>query len=71
LFVSLRPTRRGSHIEDGEKLLKVSQIADFLGVSKRWVYEEGRKHGLPLYKIGRHLRSREKELERWLRQQRI
>lgn len=52
-------------------LLKIPEIAEYLGVSERWVREEGRdKYGLPIYRIGRALRGKPEEIERWLKQQR-
>jgi excisionase family DNA binding protein len=54
-----------------KKLMDVPEIAEYLGVSPKWVYEDARKHGLPLYKVGRALRAKPEEVEKWLNQQRV
>lgn len=50
-----------------KKLLTVEQVADFLNVSPRWLYE-ARYHrsGPPAMKVGKFLRYDEDQLRAWL-----
>lgn len=53
--------RGGSNI-----LLTPRQTADFLAVPLSTLYSNWRTWGLPAYRVGKHLRFRERDLERWL-----
>lgn len=53
-----------------EPLLDVGQVAELLGVRRRWVYEAAQRGDVPSYQIGRYRRFRASELESWLQQQR-
>jgi excisionase family DNA binding protein len=58
----------GSRLADYE-LLTVTDIAAFLHVPKSWVYERTRRRGaerLPHIKVGKYLRFRLHEIERYL-----
>jgi excisionase family DNA binding protein len=58
----------GSSFADHE-LLTVTDIAAFLHVPKSWVYERTRRRGaerLPHIKVGKYLRFRLHEIERFL-----
>ncbi|WP_091090610.1 helix-turn-helix domain-containing protein [Nonomuraea wenchangensis] len=57
--------------DDDGPLWGVQQVADYLNVSKRWIYREGPGYGLPAFKIGRHLRYKPAEVRAWLTQQRF
>jgi excisionase family DNA binding protein len=53
-----------------ESLLSVSQLAEYLGVQKSWVYEQSRlkKHtGFPARKFGKYLRFSLSEVLEWER----
>lgn len=59
-----------SGIADPEKLLKPQELADWLGVPLETVYAWAtRKQGPPRIRVGRHLRFRRVDVERWLDQQ--
>ena len=49
-----------------EKLLTVPQAAQFLGVSKSWVYQATNRGELPAYRVGRSLRFDLAVLRAWL-----
>ncbi|MEV5533844.1 helix-turn-helix domain-containing protein [Streptomyces prunicolor] len=49
------------------RLLTPSQTAEFLAVSLNTLYSNWRVWGLTAYRVGRHLRFRERDLETWLR----
>jgi len=54
-----------------EPLMDLSEIAEYLKVSERWVRREAPSYGVPLYRIGQAIRARRRELDEWLDQQRI
>lgn len=56
--------------DDDDPLRDVEQVADYLNVSQRWVRREGPGHGLPAYRVGKHLRYKPAEIRAWLKQQR-
>lgn len=39
----------------GEPLLSPAELALALGMTRRWVYEQVERQGLPAYKLGRSL----------------
>jgi excisionase family DNA binding protein len=46
-----------------DRLLSIDDVAEYLGVSKRWVYEEARMGRLPGMLIARSYRFRREDLE--------
>lgn len=55
----------------GEPLLDAAQLAERLGVSKRWVYAQVEAHELPAYKVGKRLAFELGAVQRWLDARRI
>jgi excisionase family DNA binding protein len=53
------------------ELLTVVEAAAILRVPVSWVYERTRKGGLPLRKIGRHVRIPRGELAMWIDKQKV
>jgi excisionase family DNA binding protein len=51
------------------KMLSVQDVAEILAVSPDTIYDQWRQWGLKGYKIGKHLRFREREVEAWITQQ--
>jgi excisionase family DNA binding protein len=51
------------------RLLSVDELAAYLGVPKKTVYGCWRSWGLRGYRVGRHLRFRERHVEEWLQNQ--
>jgi len=51
-------------------LLKVAEVAEYLGVPVQTLYDwRMRKRGPKAVKVGRHLRYRPEDVERWLDEQ--
>ncbi len=51
----------------GEQLLSIEDVSDFLGVPVSTVYQwRSKQYGPPGMKVGRHVRYRRSDLERWL-----
>ncbi len=48
------------------ELLNASQVADMLGMTKQWVYEQSRTGRIPTITLGRYRRYRRAAIERWL-----
>ncbi len=55
----------------GEPLLDARQLAEALGMTRRWVYERVEQDGLPAYKIGRALVFEVSAVRAWLAGRRI
>ena len=49
-----------------EPFVSVDQLARLLGVPTSWVYERTARGDIPHYRIGRYVRFRVSEVERWL-----
>ena len=45
------------------------QLAEYLQVTERWVYERTRFNEIPFFKAGRLNRFRKSEIERWIQGQ--
>ncbi|CAN5179039.1 hypothetical protein BH18ACT14_BH18ACT14_10950 [soil metagenome] len=55
----------------GEPLLSPAELALALGMTRRWVYEQVERHGLPAYKLGRSLAFELSAVRTWLSARRI
>ena len=49
-----------------EPLLSVEELAAFLNVPKRWVYEKTRFNQIPVYRVGHYCRFKPSDIEQWL-----
>ncbi len=58
-------------IGGSNRLIGTAELAAFLGVPVRTVQEEWRAWGLPGHKIGRYVKFRERDSERWLDSRRM
>jgi excisionase family DNA binding protein len=47
-------------------LLTAEEVAQRLGVTKHWVWEQARADRIPHLRLGRHLRFREEAIDAWL-----
>ncbi|MER6149323.1 helix-turn-helix domain-containing protein [Streptomyces hirsutus] len=58
----------------GERMsryLGVDEAAAYLAVSRRWMYRESKRHGLPRYYFGGKLRFKIIDLDKWAQQQKV
>ena len=60
-----RKTRTGT-MGGSNRLLSAREVATILGVPERTVRERWREWNLPAYRIGKHLRWREREVHAWI-----
>lgn len=60
-----------SALGGSNRLLTVEEVAAYLGVPKKTVYGCWQDWGLKAYKVGRHLRFRERHVEEWLVSQEV
>ena len=49
------------------RLLDAAEVADMLGVSKEWVWQESRAGRIPTVDLGRYRRYRPEAIEDWIR----
>ncbi|MBQ0855409.1 helix-turn-helix domain-containing protein [Streptomyces sp. BH-SS-21] len=64
-------THGGRETEVECQYLRVDEAASYLGMSRRWMYRESQRHGLPRYYFGGKLRFRVGDLDSWARQQKM
>jgi excisionase family DNA binding protein len=57
-------TRRTEEAED--TLFTVETLAEYLLVSKQWIYERVQFKEIPYIKVGKFLRFRKSEIDKWL-----
>jgi excisionase family DNA binding protein len=55
----------------GDPLLDAAALANVLGKTRRWVYEQVEENGLPAYKLGRSLAFEVSAVRAWLSRRRI
>ena len=48
------------------RLLTAAEVADMLGVSKEWIWEQSRRGLIPTITLGRFRRYRREAVETWL-----
>jgi excisionase family DNA binding protein len=64
-----RPQRanpRASTLGGSNRLLSAREVGAILGIPERTVREKWREWKLPAYRIGKHLRWREREVHAWI-----
>jgi excisionase family DNA binding protein len=58
-------TRTNKHSNE-DRLFDVPSLAEYLGVSKDWVYKQVAQQGIPHVKTDRLVRFRKSAIDRWL-----
>lgn len=64
-----RRTRIGQHkgtLGGSNRMLSAREVAEILGIPERTVREKWREWGMTAYRIGKHLRWRERDLNAWI-----
>jgi len=61
----LKPLLNGNTAEE-DTLFSVETLADYLQVSKQWVYERVRLNEIPHMKMGKFPRFRKSVIDKWL-----
>ncbi|MFQ5442243.1 MAG: helix-turn-helix domain-containing protein [Thermodesulfobacteriota bacterium] len=51
---------------DTDVLFTVTSLAEYLGVSKQWVYDRIKFKEIPYIKVGKFPRFRKRDIDRWL-----
>jgi excisionase family DNA binding protein len=70
LMTRARPAGgRAGTLGGSNRLLSARDVAAILAVPERTVRDKWREWGLPAYRIGRHLRWRERDLYAWIDRQ--
>lgn len=54
-------------MEDTKKFLKITEISEYLNLSKRTIYRHIKKNNLPFTKIGGLIRFKKKDVDEWLK----
>jgi excisionase family DNA binding protein len=62
--------RTSQHIADPDRLLTTNEVAEWLGVSRAWVYDHAtrKKPFLPCVRLGEITRFRRAEIERFIQE---
>ncbi len=63
-----RRTKPGT-LGDSNRMLSARDVASILAVPERTVRDKWREWGLPAYRIGKHLRWRERDVHAWIDKQ--
>ncbi|MHC4183358.1 MAG: helix-turn-helix domain-containing protein [Planctomycetota bacterium] len=51
---------------EGDELMDVRGLAEYLNVTKQWVYEKTHSNAIPYYKVGKYPRYRRSKIDEWL-----
>lgn len=52
--------------EEKDTMLDVNQLAAYLNVSPSWIYDRIKDNDIPHTKLGKYLRFRKREIDKWL-----
>src|SRR5271154_3945252 len=63
------PRARKGTLGGSNRLLSSRDVAEILGIPERTVRDKWREWGLPAYRIGKHLRWRERDVYAWIDRQ--
>ncbi len=64
-----RRTKPRGMLGGSNRLLSAREVAGMLGVPERTVRDKWRAWGLPAYRIGKHLRWKERDVLAWIDRQ--
>ncbi|WP_443052085.1 helix-turn-helix domain-containing protein [Streptomyces sp. NBC_00250] len=53
------------------RFLGIAEAAEYLDMSRRWMYRDSRRYGIPRYYFGGRLKFKVEDLERWAQQQKV
>jgi excisionase family DNA binding protein len=59
----LKPSHRGSDQE--EVIFDVKGLAEYLLIDSSWIYKQVSFKAIPFFKIGKYIRFKKKEIDRW------
>lgn len=62
---ALKPLMAARKVEE-DAILTPDQLAALLGMSKGWIYEQAALKTIPYHKLGKYLRFRRSEINRWI-----
>lgn len=54
--------------ESDDVIMGVQEVAEYLGMSDKWVYDQTGQNRIPYFKLGSILKFRKKEIDKWVRQ---
>ena len=54
-----------------EKLLTITEVAEYLGVTPRWVMDKASSEEIPSFMLGRYRRFRQSDLDAWLDKRKV
>lgn len=57
--------------DDDDRLMDVKNLADYLKLTKEFVYKKAEANEIPHIRVGNRLRFRKKDIEKWLEQYRV
>ena len=55
----------------GDGLLNVESLSEYLGVNKTWVYDRVKFNEIPHIKMGKYLRFKKKQIDKWIEKQTV
>ena len=61
----IKPVLNGNTTEE-DILFTVETLANYLQVSNQWIYDRRDQNAIPFMKMGKFLRFRKREIDKWL-----
>lgn len=58
---------KGQEVKDDDVVMGVPELAEYLGMSEKWVYDQTGSRRIPYFKLGSILKFRKTVIDRWLR----
>jgi excisionase family DNA binding protein len=62
----LKPLIVNNSKSEDDDILDVQGVADYLKMSKQWVYDRVHNNKIPFYKVGKYPRFRKSKIDEWL-----
>jgi excisionase family DNA binding protein len=66
VVASLKPVLAGMKPGVQDAILTPNQLADYLQISKQWVYERVSLGEIPHTRVGKYLRFRKSDIDKWM-----
>jgi len=68
---NLKPLLASRKVENQDAILTPEQLAEYLRVSKQWVYQRVSLEKIPHTKVGKYLRFRKSAIDKWIESQSV
>lgn len=65
LLTPLLANQKTGEAED--RIMGVTELAEYLGMSDKWIYDQTSNKSIPYFKLGSNLKFKQKAIDKWMK----